>query len=199
MNNKNAFPLDWPQGWPKTEPRKRKDARYTVTFDRAQRDLWQALIRLDHKNRNLAIVSTNIPVRQDGMHYASWKNPDDPGVAVYFVRNGKNHVIACDHWRHIKDNMRAVGLTIEALRALERTGASGILDRAYSGFEQLPDYSGEQDWRQILGLPGNPGVLDVQRKFKKLAQQHHPDKGGDPEYFKKISAARDKALEELQT
>ena len=32
------------------------------------------------------------------------------------------------------------------------------------------------------------------RQYRKLAKQHHPDKGGDPEAFVKLSAAHEKLL-----
>lgn len=41
----------------------------------------------------------------------------------------------------------------------------------------------------VLGLPKGASKEDVKRAYKKLAVQHHPDKGGDPEKFKEISNA----------
>jgi len=197
MTIKNAYPLDWPAGWPVTSSEDRKRARYTVSFDRAQMDLIKELVRLDRSNHDMAIISADIPVRRDGMHYASYKKPDNPGVSVFFYRDGKPHVIACDTWDLVKDNMRAVGLTIEALRALERTGASGILDRAYSGFEQLPYWS--NSWVNTLEMQDMEITPEnVKKQFRTLAQKYHPDKPlGDPEKFKEICQARKDAEHDL--
>lgn len=41
----------------------------------------------------------------------------------------------------------------------------------------------------VMGLPRGASKEDVKRAYKKLAVQHHPDKGGDPEKFKEISNA----------
>lgn len=41
----------------------------------------------------------------------------------------------------------------------------------------------------VLGCPRGSSKEDIKRAYKKLAVQHHPDKGGDPEKFKEISNA----------
>jgi len=42
----------------------------------------------------------------------------------------------------------------------------------------------------ILDLPANSDYLSVKKKYRLLAQQHHPDKGGCGQQFAKISAAK---------
>ena len=41
----------------------------------------------------------------------------------------------------------------------------------------------------ILGLSKSATLEEIKAKYKSLAQQHHPDKGGDPDLFKKIKHA----------
>jgi len=41
----------------------------------------------------------------------------------------------------------------------------------------------------ILGLSKDATFEEIKAKYKSLAQQHHPDKGGDPELFKQIKNA----------
>jgi len=41
----------------------------------------------------------------------------------------------------------------------------------------------------ILGINRDCSIEDLKKAYKKLAIQHHPDKGGDPEKFKEISNA----------
>ena len=41
----------------------------------------------------------------------------------------------------------------------------------------------------ILGVSKSASSDELKRAYKKLAIQHHPDKGGDEEIFKKISNA----------
>jgi DnaJ-class molecular chaperone len=40
-----------------------------------------------------------------------------------------------------------------------------------------------------LGVPQNASADEIKQSYRKLAIQHHPDKGGDAEKFKNISAA----------
>lgn len=46
-----------------------------------------------------------------------------------------------------------------------------------------------KDYYQILGVEKNASGDEIKKAFRKLAHQHHPDKGGDPEKFKEINEA----------
>ncbi len=41
----------------------------------------------------------------------------------------------------------------------------------------------------VLGLTQNATADDIKKAYRKLAREHHPDKGGDPEKFKKVQEA----------
>lgn len=41
----------------------------------------------------------------------------------------------------------------------------------------------------ILGVPKGSSKEEIKKAFRKLAVQHHPDKGGDPEKFKEVAHA----------
>ncbi|MDO8463335.1 MAG: molecular chaperone DnaJ [bacterium] len=45
------------------------------------------------------------------------------------------------------------------------------------------------DYYSTLGVAKGATADEIKRAFRKLAQQHHPDKGGDPERFKEINEA----------
>ena len=47
------------------------------------------------------------------------------------------------------------------------------------------------DHYQTLGVDRNASQDDIKRAYRKLATQHHPDKGGDTAKFQEISAAYD--------
>lgn len=45
---------------------------------------------------------------------------------------------------------------------------------------------------ETLGLHADASLEDVQRAFKRLAKEHHPDRGGEKEAFQKLKAAADR-------
>jgi len=45
------------------------------------------------------------------------------------------------------------------------------------------------DYYQILGVQRNASADDIKRAYRKLASQHHPDKGGDVKQFQAIEEA----------
>ncbi|TSC52938.1 MAG: molecular chaperone DnaJ [Parcubacteria group bacterium LiPW_39] len=45
------------------------------------------------------------------------------------------------------------------------------------------------DYYKTLGIGKNASPDEIKRAYRRLAQQYHPDKGGDPEKFKEINEA----------
>ena len=75
-----------------------------------------------------SIISTNLKLRLDGLPRSDQKEPDDPGVAVYWQRLSKpKKVMAIDLYDRIADNLAAIGATLNAMRAIERHGGALIL------------------------------------------------------------------------
>lgn len=197
--NVEAYPLSWPAGWARTAQGKRQASRYRVTQERAQQDLLRSLRLLGAR---YVTISTNVELRRDGLPYANRRAPEDPGVACYWERNGKPEVIACDSWSTVGENIRAIGQAVDALRQLERCGASEILNRAFTGFSALPAASGAtgpRTWREVLGLDGaGPRTVEqVEAAYRRLARERHPDAGGSHEAMLELNAAREDALREV--
>jgi len=46
-----------------------------------------------------------------------------------------------------------------------------------------------ENYYEILGVDENAPIDEIKKTYRKLAMEHHPDKGGDEEKFKKISQA----------
>lgn len=46
-----------------------------------------------------------------------------------------------------------------------------------------------KDYYDILGVSKSATADEIKRAYRKLAQEHHPDKGGDQEKFKEVSEA----------
>src|SRR3989344_2935665 len=47
----------------------------------------------------------------------------------------------------------------------------------------------KKDYYEILGVSKDSSKDEIKKTYKKLALQHHPDRGGDAEKFKEISEA----------
>lgn len=190
----DAYPLAWPAGWPRTPRYKRKHGRFQSSFAKA-RDMVVAEIR--KLGGRYVVVSSNIPLRRDGLPYAGQAEPEDGGIAVYFEKGGKQMVFACDQYDKAWKNLQAIGKTIEAIRGIERWGASDMMERALSAFEALPP---PRDWRAVMGFErgAKPSLVELDERYRSLALTRHPDMpGGSDEAMQELNAARDAARKEL--
>ena len=181
-----AFPLQWPAGWPRTKRRAR--SQFTCTMAAARDALMAELARMGAR---YIVLSTNVALRQDGLPYANQREPDDPGVAVYFMWQGKQMTFACDRWDYVRDNVRAIQKTVEALRGIERWGASDMMQRAFSAFEALP---APEQWWQVLGVAERASRDDITRAYRDAAMKAHPDQGGTTAAMARLNAARDQGM-----
>ncbi|MQY48236.1 J domain-containing protein [Rhizobiales bacterium RZME27] len=190
-----AFPLSWPHGWPRTKQPTR--SRFDVPFTSARDGLMEQIRLLGGR---LPILSSDLELRRDGLPYANQREPADKGVAVYFEWKGQQRVFACDRWDRIKDNIRALEKTIEAIRGIERWGASDMLERAFTGFTALPSPGAKKTWREVLGFPAgaNPDREGIDIEFRRKAKAAHPDAGGSTEAMAELNAARAEALKEIK-
>ncbi len=219
-----AYPLTWPDDWPRTPDR--ASSGYRLGFDGARKHLEGELRRAD---AYAYMLSTNLPVRYDGRPYATAKSPEDPGVALWWISWRDHHlseekegtpaiqVLACDQWLTVRENLRAVGVALEAFRTLARSGATQIVNRAFQGFtvQTLPVLVTEPEveepqrprrskksswWRDILELYEEPFTrADVTRAFRRQAVRCHPDQGGTPAQWRALEQARDEAYRNVQT
>lgn len=188
-----AYPLFWPEGWPRTPDHRRKThSQFQTTFDRARRDLTEELRKLGAKD---VVVSSWLSLRRDGQPYSDQarRRLDDPGVAVYFTLRGRQMVMARDAYTSVHDNLRSIGLGISHLRGLERHGGGTMMERAFEGFAALPAPGTFDPWA-VLGLRPGASPDDVEKKFRDLAMKHHPDKGGSADDFHRLQRARKAAL-----
>lgn len=213
MSDQTRYPLSWPANWARTKSYQRERATFrstrksnyvdtngntvtgssskALTVADAIKRLSGELARLGATNE---ILSTNVKTRLDGLPYSNQPEPDDVGAAVYFKLKGKPRCLACDKWNRVADNIAAIAQHIDALRRIDRYGV-GTMEQAFAGYAALPPSA--EDWRTVFGLNGGATLADVETKFKALAIQHHPDRGGDPAVMAKLNAARDVAKREL--
>ena len=195
-----AWPLSWPTGWPRTATSKQSGARFITTYAKTMARLHKELRLLGAKS---VVVSSNLPLRRDGMPRADIARYkiEDPGVAVYFTRNGKQLVLARDVYWSVYDNLHSLVLAVEAMRALERHGGGTIMERAFEGFQALPSPAGvHKTWREIMRIPPNKWLTaaELRKQYRYMVTQMHPDsEGGSDEAFKLLNEAYGQGRREL--
>lgn len=180
-----AFPLQWPPGWPKTEPQRRDHAKFKTTLPFALDFLQGELRRLGAKN---LILSSNYTLGA--------ANPKDPGVVAYFSWKTEpaydapeiQMAIPCDRWTRIEDNVHAIAKTIEAMRGIERWGAKNMIKAMFTGFKALPAPNGRQ-WWDVLGVSRNESIENCNTAYRQCAAKRHPDRGGTHEGFIELNDA----------
>lgn len=191
-----AYPLSWPIGWARS--RSQRTAPYKLPLDRALQELTTELRMFKAKE---FVVSSNVQPRLAGLPRGE-AAPRDPGVAVYWEDpQGRPRVMACDAWNTVRGNVRAIAITINALRQIERSGATQLLERAFTGFAALPAHASNSSWRQVFEWPeAEPvSVQTVTTRYRELARVRHPDGGGSHEALVQLNRARDDAMRELRS
>lgn len=121
--------------------RSRFDATWTQTLELLGREIdllggRDVVIEIDVREQDIKL---------DGMLRANARTPEQPGVVVAFeTKQHGSMLYRCDRfyapyygqiaWQH---NVRAIALTLEALRAVDRYGATET-GQQYTGFKALP-------------------------------------------------------------
>jgi hypothetical protein len=207
VESPTAFPLQWPQGWPRAKYRthatfSQKAWNGTGTY-KVSKAVTVATARdrlsgeLERLGARYVVLSTNMELRLDGQPRSDRSDPADPGVAVYFQLSGKQIALACDKWDRVADNIVALAKHIEAMRGMDRWGV-GTAAQAFAGYEALP---APDPWWQTLGLKG-PNVTrsDIIIAYRKASQGAHPDRpGGSHDKMAAINAARDAGLQRFES
>lgn len=196
-----AFPLQWPEGWPRAK------SRIYGKFFKGERDA-DGIMR----QRNLSIedsikrvrfqlakmrvsdddmvVSTNLKLNLSGNPRGDQGEPTDPGVAVYWQpKNGPMKVMAIDQYYKVRDNIAAIASTLEAMRKIEQHGGATILDRAFTGFTALPTPE-SVGWRTVLG--NLPDLATAELVYKQKAKEAAAA-GGDHNRMVKLNLAIEEA------
>lgn len=188
-----TYPLHWPDGQPRTPIANRRRGRFHAGFtqsrDSALREL-KLLGAIEPK------ISSNIPLRRDGLPYTNSEEPKDSGIALYCMRKSAPVCIACDSYLLSAHNMRAIAMTIAALRTIQRHGTTELLDRAFTGFTALPP-ANHIAWWSELGIERSASAEEIQTAFRTLAAKFHPDiPGGSNDAMARLNRAYELARSE---
>lgn len=192
------YPLNWPNGRPRTADRKpslfREDGR-RITMTAAKGRLREQLSAMTRGGQNWRTtnvgLTSNIRYTVSGARdqKLSRRDPEDPGASLYFDLDGKPHVLACDRWDTVQDNIAAIAAHIDALRGQERWGVAD-LRQAFAGHIALPRPS---PWWDILGVSEQATTDQVNAAYRAAAKTAHPNAGGDRAAWDRLSHAYEQA------
>lgn len=154
-------------------------------------DAQQAVLEVDVSARD---------IRADGFIRADAR-PRSPRVALYFTHRVHGPLqYHCDNYETWPDNVRAIALALEALRAVDRYGVTSKGEQ-YTGWKALPastELTPTEAAKLIAGYdPNTQNATELLRDFDvarraalRAMQTTHPDKGGTADLFQRIQAAR---------
>jgi hypothetical protein len=136
-------------------------------------------------------------LRNDGWPRAG-ERPSHPGVVLYFESPEGSLCFPCGTYADYYDNLHAIALTLENLRAIDRYGVT-LGHEQYRGFAQIeaPKKMTAEEaaaWC-ALNTPLEPARVlrdasawrDV---YRLMASKCHPDRGGDRANWDKLQEAR---------
>lgn len=180
---KVSFPCQWPGRLPRSV--ERESGRFSVDYSRIVADLTRecGLFGVEE-----AVLTVN---------YAEQKH--SPEAALWFTWGGTERVLACDRYTAREANVRAIGLTLEAMRGIERWGTGLMLEQAMQGFDALPPPSGgaivsvRREWFEVLGVLPNAPIESCEAVYRILAKAAHPDAGGSTERMAELNRAIEEA------
>lgn len=185
----NAHPLQWPTQFPRSRGhvRSRFKVSLTTALENVERSL-RLFGRDSGKTTSHVVISSNYSLGRS--------KPADPGVAVWFTWDGLQLCIPVDKYGKIEENLQAIHQIIESRRIELRHGTLQLVRATFTGFTSLPPPRG---WREVLGIPQQmiPTRDFVDGQWRKLAREHHPDRGGSTARMAEINQARDQAVKEF--
>jgi len=209
--------LDWPEGYPRTEPQERES--YPGDLEPTRKESFQSIV--DELERWGA---SGIRIATASQHYVDRPNiphqhdkPDDVGVVARFRKEGhraeQEFAIACDQWVSQRENARAIALYVQRKRLAERCGVTTAHDEVDvaalpPGDEEATavqpdgtiggavDDGLDREPHEVLGVSPDAPDPVVKGAFRELAKEGHGDQGADDRYdVAELKQARDEMLE----
>lgn len=146
--------LCWPPGVPRTDVHRRQRGSFAVAALTSCQGILRSLKRMGAMD---VVISTNLPVRsRDSLPLATGREPEDPGVAVWWHFKAREMAMGVDRYTRVAHNLRALDLTLTAILNIRRWGSTQIMEQAFAGFAlALPAAAEAADadppWREVLG------------------------------------------------
>lgn len=186
--------LNWPAGFERTEPDERKrHSRFKATLARTTRDLETELGRMGVDDWRASIGNQH--TKSNGLP-RSGANPQDPGFVLRWRKDDEQFAVACDAYRELRDNVRAVYLWLNETRMRgQRPVVTGDSQFAAARLPPGDDAiaAGEPP-HEVLGVAEDAPEHVIRGAARQLKKEHHPDQDGDRERFKAVLEAEEAML-----
>jgi hypothetical protein len=176
-------------------------ARFKAGYADTLRLLDRELRHLGARNIVVQMGLSGRDIRLDGMPRAGAR-PNHPGVILSFDSKHGPLNYPCGRFSEWEDNLRAIALSLEHLRTVDRYGVTKRGEQ-YSGWKALAPPNGKMDveeaWKALAELAGvraeTKTGADMEELYRVAAMKHHPDRGGKHEDFARLT----KAMESLRS
>lgn len=172
--------------------RSRKSASFRAGWNDTLDKLEKELSSLGARDIVVQAGFTLADVRNDGWPRGG-RRPSHPAVVLTFRdKSGNSLSFPCDTYNDHEDNLRAIALSLEALRAVNRYGVTKGHEQ-YKGFAQLPAANPNSIrnaallfFSQTTGWTNSQIVSDPNGAYRLASRACHPDLGGNQEVFVKL-------------
>lgn len=158
--------------WPHGETSPRRNASFKVSVSRTITELLEEVRRIQKSTDSDEVVIgagyREADIRLDGRPRADARAPLHPGVEISFDSKHGRLTYATDVYDDWRDNVRAVRLGLEALRAIDRYGVAKR-GQQYTGFALLSAGPGLEEQGRIL--------VERWGSIKEALRHTHPDTG----------------------
>ncbi|UWG47024.1 DnaJ-like chaperone fused to ferredoxin [Halanaeroarchaeum sp. HSR-CO] len=191
--------LDWPTGFDRTPPVERNPNRhFRASIANTTEELETELYRLDPDEWRADIGNQHTKSNGLPQHNA---NPDDPGFVLRWRKDGEEFAVACDAYTRLRDNLRTVYFWVHETRMRNQrpveTGEDEFAAaRLPPGDEEAIAVAPTPEPHEILEVAPDAPEAVVRGAARSLKAEHHPDRGGDVEQFKRIVEAEEALLDD---
>lgn len=190
--------------WPGEPTRSRRRSQFRAGYSQTLKQLERELEHLRARQVVIQADCSENEIRRDGQ-LRSDARLRGPGIIVSFDCPKGSLSFPCDMFTDWQDNLRAIALGLEALRAVDRYGVTKRAEQ-YKGWAKLaapPDANGFASARDaavfvagyVPGFDHHALLRDVgafREGYRAAAAMLHPDRcGGNDAGFKRLQIARE--------
>ncbi len=186
----------------------RRPTRFSAKWRETEQLLLEQVAHLDGRNLVIEVDVREQDLKLDGTLRANAREAATPAVVVAFESKHGPMLHRCDtfhapytfqgaDWQH---NVRAIALTLQALRAVDRYGAAET-GQQYTGFKALPSgramppshMTTDAAYEVLCDVLGDGvvvnGDLDDNALIRRARAVAHPDRTGDRETWDRVEQA----------